>query len=128
VDPKQPGYDGRPLIRWMQQEFPEIPYHHVEEDTYSIVVEKTPQDKSFCTVCSRLRRGILYTKAIELGCNKIALGHHADDAAETLFLNMIHGGKMKGMPARYTSARGSLAVLRPLIFCQESDIAQYAMM
>ena len=121
VDQKQPGYDGSPLIRWMEDEFKEIPYHHVEEDTYSIVVEKTPEDKSFCTVCSRLRRGILYSKAIELGCNKIALGHHADDAAETLFLNMIHGGRLKGMPARYTSARGSLAVMRPLILCQESD-------
>ena len=128
VDQKQPGYDGGPLINWMQDEFPEISYHHIEEDTYSIVVDKTPEDKSFCTVCSRLRRGILYSKAIELGCNKIALGHHADDAAETLFLNMIHGGTMKGMPARYTSARGSLAVLRPLIFCHESDIAEYAAM
>jgi tRNA 2-thiocytidine biosynthesis protein TtcA len=126
VDQKQPGYDGTPLIQWMETEFPEIPYHHVEEDTYTIVVEKTQEDKSFCTVCSRLRRGILYSKAIELGCNKIALGHHADDAIETLMLNMIHGGKAKGMPARYTSKRGSLAVLRPLIFCFESQIAQYA--
>jgi tRNA 2-thiocytidine biosynthesis protein TtcA len=126
VDQKQPGYNGSLLISWMEEEFKDIPYHHVEEDTYSIVVEKTPEDKSFCTVCSRLRRGILYSKAIELGCNKIALGHHADDAAETLFLNMIHGGKLRGMPARYTSARGSLAVMRPLILCQESDIAQYA--
>ncbi|KAL3910600.1 MAG: hypothetical protein SGARI_002042 [Bacillariaceae sp.] len=113
VDQKQPGYDGSPLINWMEEEFPEIPYHHIEEDTYSIVVEKTPQDKSFCTVCSRLRRGILYSKAIELGCNKIALGHHADDAMETLLLNMIHG---------------SLAVMRPLILCQESEIAEYAML
>ncbi|KAG7338484.1 PP-loop domain containing protein [Nitzschia inconspicua] len=126
VDQKQPGYDGTPLIQWMKSEFPEIPYLHVEEDTYSIVVEKTQARKSFCTVCSRLRRGILYSKAIELGCNKIALGHHADDAIETLMLNMIHGGKAKGMPARYTSQRGSLAVLRPLIFCFESQIAQYA--
>jgi tRNA 2-thiocytidine biosynthesis protein TtcA len=128
IDQKQPGYDGTPLIHWMETEFPDVSYHHVEENTYSIVVKKTPNDKSFCTVCSRLRRGILYSRAIELGCNKIALGHHADDALETFMLNMIHGGKAKGMPARYTSKRGSLAVLRPMIFCFEEDIAQYALL
>jgi tRNA 2-thiocytidine biosynthesis protein TtcA len=126
VDQKQPGYDGSPLINWMAEEFPSIPYHHIEEDTYSIVVDKTPEEKSFCTVCSRLRRGILYSKAIELGCNKIALGHHFNDSAETLLMNMIHNGVTKGMPARYTSKRGSLAIIRPLMECFESDIAKYA--
>ena len=126
VDQKQPGYNGSPLVNWMDEEFPSIPYHHIEEDTYSIVVDKTPEEKSFCTVCSRLRRGILYSKAIELGCNKIALGHHFDDSAETLLMNMIHNGVTKGMPARYTSKRGSLAVIRPLMECFESDIAKYA--
>ena len=100
----------------------------MEEDTYSVVVEKTPEDKSFCTVCSRLRRGILYSKAVELGCNKIVLGHHADDAMETLFLNMIHAGQMKAMPARYKSQRGDLAVMRPLMNSMEADIAKYSTM
>lgn len=124
VDQKQPGYDGRPLVEWLEEMG--VTYRIVEEDTYSVVVDKTAPGKSFCTLCSRLRRGILYSKAIELGCNKIALGHHADDCLETLLLNMIHAGQMKAMPARYTSQRGSLAVLRPLITCMEDDIAAYA--
>jgi tRNA 2-thiocytidine biosynthesis protein TtcA len=126
VDQHQPGYDGRPLVTWLDELH--VPFDVVSEDTYSIVMEKTPENKSFCTVCSRLRRGILYSKAMELGCNKIALGHHADDAMETLLLNMLHAGQMKAMPARYTSKRGSLAVLRPLIKSMEADIERYAMM
>lgn len=124
VDQHQPGYDGTLLLQWLKEL--EVPFQVVSEDTYSIVVDKTPENKSYCTVCSRLRRGILYSKALELGCNKIALGHHADDAMETLFLNMLHAGQMKGMPARYTSKRGSLAVLRPLMQSMETDIATYA--
>lgn len=125
VDQRQPGYDGTPLVQWLNEEM-QVPYQVVTEDTYSIVVEKTPEHKSYCTVCSRLRRGILYSKAMDLGCNKIALGHHADDAMETLFLNMLHAGQMKAMPARYTSKRGSLGVLRPLMHSMEVDIAAYA--
>lgn len=125
VDQKQPGYDGTALVDWLAEDV-EVPYRVIEEDTYSIVVDKTEPGKSFCTLCSRLRRGILSSTAIQLGCNKIALGHHADDAAETMFLNMIHSGQMKGMPARYTSKRGSLGVLRPLMYCFEEDIARYA--
>mmetsp|Transcript_31988 Transcript_31988/g.77823 ORF Transcript_31988/g.77823 Transcript_31988/m.77823 type:complete len:351 (+) Transcript_31988:185-1237(+) len=125
VDQKQPGYDGTTLVDWLQEDL-KVPYQVIEEDTYSIVVDKTEPGKSFCTLCSRLRRGILSSTAIQLGCNKIALGHHADDAAETMFLNMIHSGQMKGMPARYTSKRGSLGVLRPLMYCFEEDIARYA--
>lgn len=124
VNQHQPGYDGTPLVEWLKEL--QVPYQIVSEDTYSIVMEKTPENKSYCTVCSRLRRGILYSKAMELGCNKIALGHHADDAMETLFLNMLHAGQMKGMPARYTSQRGSLGVLRPLMQSMEADIATYA--
>lgn len=127
VDQKQPGYDGKPLVDWLENDL-QVDYEVVEEDTYSIVVEKTEENKSFCTVCSRLRRGILYSKAVELGCNKIALGHHADDAMETLFLNMIHAGQMKAMPARYTSKRGSLAVMRPLMNSFESDIERYSVL
>jgi len=124
VDQKQPGYDGQPLVDWLDEL--QVPYKILEEDTYSIVVEKTSPDKSFCTMCSRLRRGILYTTALELGCNKLVLGHHADDSIETLLLNMIHNGQMKAMPPRYTSQRGKLAVMRPLLKCLEDDIALYA--
>ena len=125
VDQKQPGYNGTSLVQWLETEL-NVNYKIVEEDTYSIVLDKTQPGKSYCAVCSRLRRGILYTTALELGCNKIALGHHADDCLETLLLNMLHQCTMKGMPARYTSRRGSLAVLRPLITCKEEDIAEYA--
>lgn len=126
VDQHQPGYDGKPLVHWLRDL--QVPFEIVSEDTYSIVIDKTSENKSYCTVCSRLRRGILYSKALELGCNKIALGHHADDAMETLLLNCLHAGQMKAMPARYTSKRGSLAVLRPLIKSMEADIERYAMM
>jgi len=130
VDQKQPGYDGRPLVEWLEhsykQQYGFVDYRIIEEDTYSVVVNKTAVGKSYCTLCSRLRRGILYSTAMELGCNKIALGHHADDCLETLMLNMIHNGKMGGMPARYTSQRGSLGVIRPLMYCFEDDIRQYA--
>jgi len=124
VDQKQPGYEGAPLVDW----FHELgcDYEILEEDTYSIVVDKTSKGKSFCTMCSRLRRGILYSKALELGCNKLVLGHHADDSLETLVLNMLHVGQLKAMPARYTSRRGKLAVMRPLITCMEDDIEEYA--
>lgn len=124
VDQKQPGYDGAPLLEWLEQM--EVKYEIIEEDTYSIVVDKTKEGKSFCTMCSRLRRGILYTTANKLGCNKIALGHHGDDAIETLLLNMVHSGQMKAMPARYTSERYKLAVMRPLITCLEDTIREYA--
>ena len=124
VDQKQPGYNGTSLVAWLEEL--QVPYRIVEEDTYSIVVEKTPEDKSYCTVCSRLRRGILYSTTMDLGCNKVVLGHHGTDSAETLLLNMLHAGQLKAMPARYTSKRGSLAVMRPLITCLEEDIAAYA--
>jgi tRNA 2-thiocytidine biosynthesis protein TtcA len=130
VNQNQPGYNGTTLVEWLQKEYDDkydfFDYRIVDEDTYSIVVDKTQPGKSFCTVCSRLRRGILYSTALKLGCNKIALGHHADDCLETLMLNMIHGGQMKAMPVRYTSQRGSLAVVRPLMHCFEDEIADYA--
>ena len=121
------------MFEWLQHSYKDrianttrFDYRVIGEDTYSVVVDKTQPGKSYCTLCSRLRRGILYSTAVELGCNKIALGHHADDCLETLLLNMIHGGQMSAMPARYTSQRGSLAVLRPLLECWESEIARYA--
>ena len=124
VDQKQPGYDGAPLVQWFHELG--VDYEIIEEDTYSVVVDKTDSGKSYCTMCSRLRRGILYSKALELGCNKLVLGHHADDSLETLVLNMLHVGQLKAMPARYTSKRGKLAVMRPLITCMEDDIEEYA--
>lgn len=124
VDQKQPGYNGTALVSWFEELG--VQYHVIEEDTYSIVVDKTAPNQSYCTMCSRLRRGILYSTAMELGCNKLALGHHADDALETLMLNMLHAGQLKAMPARYTSRRGQLGVLRPLITCLEDDIREYA--
>jgi len=127
VDQKQPGYNGTSLVKWLEEDL-KVPFLVVEENTYSVVVEKTAPNKSYCAVCSRLRRGIIYSTALELGCNKIVLGHHADDALETLMLNMLHTGQMKAMPARYTSKRGNLAVMRPLIRSMESDIASYAAM
>ena len=87
----QPGYDGTSLVAWLEELG--VEYKIVTEDTYSIVTDKTPENKAYCSLCSRLRRGILYSIAHELGCNKIALGHHGDDSIETLLLNMIHGGK-----------------------------------
>lgn len=124
VDQKQPGYNGTALVNWFEELG--VQYRVIEEDTYSIVVDKTAPNQSYCTMCSRLRRGILYSTAMELGCNKLALGHHADDALETLLLNMLHAGQLKAMPARYTSKRGKLGVLRPLITCLENDIREYA--
>ena len=98
----------------------------LSEDTYSVVKANTPEGKTYCSLCSRLRRGILYTCAHELGANKLALGHHSDDAAETLLLNMIHQGQTKAMPARYYSEERDMHVIRPLMYCFESDILEYA--
>lgn len=120
----QPGYDGTALVEWLESLG--VEYRVVAEDTYSIVTEKTQEGKAYCSLCSRLRRGILYSIAHEMNCNQIALGHHGDDAIETLLLNMIHGGNMKGMPARYYSESRDVHVIRPLIACVESDIAQFA--
>ena len=105
LDQKQPGHDPTPLADWVRSLG--IPFDLVEEDTYSIVVEKTAPTKSYCGLCSRLRRGILYTHTQSVGADRLALGHHRDDALETLLLNMVHQGTMKAMPARYVaSSRG----------------------
>lgn len=124
LDQKQPGYNGAPLEAWLGELGCE--YRIVSEDTYSIVVDKTATGKGYCSMCSRLRRGILYSTAEEIGATKLCLGHHGDDAAETLMLNMLHQGQMKGMPARYYSDSRSKHVLRPLIYCEEADIAAFA--
>lgn len=124
LDQQQPGYNGSPLRAWLE-DFG-APFEILSEDTYSVVRERTAVGKSYCTVCSRLRRGILYTAAARLGCNKIALGHHRDDALETLLMNLFYAGKLQAMPARYTTDDGRFEVIRPLIECAESDIATHA--
>lgn len=124
LDQQQPGYDGAPLKGWLEAFG--APYEIISEDTYSIVKELTPDGGTFCAPCSRLRRGILYSAAERLGCNKIALGHHRDDSIETLMMNMFYSGRLQAMPAIYTTDDQRFEVIRPLIECAEADIAGYA--
>ena len=124
LDQRQPGYDGTPLRRWLEAFG--APFEIVERDTYSTVLRLTPAGKSYCGPCSRMRRGILYTTAERLGCNKIALGHHRDDALETLLLNLFYAGKLQAMPAGYTTDDGRFEVIRPLVECAEADIVEHA--
>jgi len=124
LDQAQPGYDGRALAQWLA-DFG-APHQILREDTYSVVLERTAPGGTYCAVCSRLRRGILYTAAERLGCNKIALGHHRDDSLETLLMNLFYGGKLQAMPAGYTTDDGRFQVIRPLIECAEADIAEHA--
>lgn len=124
LDQGQPGYDGRPLRTWLEASGE--PFEIIEQDTYSTVVDKTQPGKTYCAICSRLRRGILYTHAERLGCNKIALGHHRDDSLETLLLNLFFAGRLQAMPAIYTTDDGRFDVIRPLIECAEQDIIEHA--
>jgi tRNA 2-thiocytidine biosynthesis protein TtcA len=124
LDQGHPGYDGAPLAHWLAEEGFE--HRILRENTYAIVTDKIPEGKTYCSLCSRLRRGILYRVADELGCNKIALGHHRDDALETLLLNLFFAGKLASMPARLTSDDGAHVVIRPLIYCAEEILARFA--
>lgn len=124
LDQVQPGYDGSKLRSWLASFG--VPYEILREDTYSTVVEVTAEGKAFCAACSRLRRGVLYTNAERLGCNKIALGHHRDDAIETLLMNLFYTGRLQAMPAKYTTDDGRFEVIRPLIECAEADIVEHA--
>lgn len=124
LDQVQPGYDGTPLRGWLERFG--APFEILREDTYTAVVAHTPEGKAYCSMCSRLRRGILYTAAERLGCNKIALGHHRDDSLETLLLNLFYSGRLQAMPAGYTTDDGRFRVIRPLIECAEADIAEHA--
>jgi tRNA 2-thiocytidine biosynthesis protein TtcA len=124
LDQAQPGYDGAPLVSWLQAQG--VPFEILREDTYSIVKENTKEGQAYCFLCARLRRGILYAAAERLGCNKIALGHHRDDGLETLLMNLFFAGKVQAMPAKYTTDDGRFEVVRPLIDCGEDDLRAFS--
>jgi tRNA 2-thiocytidine biosynthesis protein TtcA len=124
LDQGQPGYDGTALEAWLREQG----YEHqiVRKDTYQVVTKVIPEGQTYCSMCSRLRRGILYNVAQSLGCTKIALGHHRDDAIETLMLNMMFNGSLSAMPAKLVSDDGRNTVIRPLLYSSEQDIAAYS--
>ncbi len=124
LDQKQPGFPADVLPNYFEKLG--VDYRIVEADTYSIVKEKVPEGKTTCSLCSRLRRGVIYTTAKSLGANKIALGHHRDDIVETLFLNLFFGAKMKAMPPKLATNDKQNIVIRPLAYCTEKDIESYA--
>ena len=124
MDQKQPGFPEHVLPQYLTELG--VPFHIIEKDTYSVVTELVPENKTYCGLCSRLRRGTLYGFAEEIGATKIALGHHRDDIIETLFLNMFFGGKLKAMPPKLLSDDGRNMIIRPMAFCREDDLARFA--
>jgi len=128
LDQQQPGYDGQHLRRWLEGVRDEhgVPFEIVSEDTYSVVTAHVPEGRTYCSLCSRLRRGILYSVAERLGCNKLALGHHREDTLETFLMNLFYAGKMQAMPAKYTTDDKRFEVVRPLLECAEADILAFA--
>ena len=124
LDQKQPGYDPEVLPNYLRSI--DQPFEILEQDTYSVVQRVIPQGKTMCGLCSRLRRGALYTHAERAGFTKIALGHHRDDMVETLFLNMFYHSRLKSMPPKLLSDDGKHVLIRPLAYCKEVDIAEYA--
>ena len=124
LDQKQPGFPEDILPKYLTELG--VPFHIEEQDTYSIVKDKVPEGKTMCSLCSRLRRGILYRVAKDLGATKIALGHHRDDILQTTLLNMFFAGKLKGMPPKLVSDNGEHVVIRPLAYVEEKDLARWA--
>ncbi len=124
LDQGHPGYDGRPLEHWLREHG--YRHHIIHEDTYQLVIDRISEGQTYCSMCSRLRRGILYNLAEKLDCTKIALGHHRDDAIETLMLNLMFNGSLSAMPAKLSSDDGRNIVVRPLLYCAERDLAAYA--
>jgi tRNA 2-thiocytidine biosynthesis protein TtcA len=124
LDQKQPGFPEHVLPEYFESL--NIPYYIVDKDTYSVVKQKVPEGKTTCGLCSRLRRGTLYAFAEEIGATKLALGHHMDDIVETLFLNMFHGARLKAMPPKLRSDDKRNVVIRPMAYCREKDIQQFA--
>ncbi|MDR7308141.1 tRNA 2-thiocytidine(32) synthetase TtcA [Rhodoferax saidenbachensis] len=124
LDQKQPGFPDHILPEYLKNLG--VEYHIETQDTYSIVKKNIPEGKTMCSLCSRLRRGILYNVARKLGCNKLALGHHRDDMLQTFFLNMFFGGKLKGMPPKLASDNGEFIVIRPLAYVAEKDLIRWA--
>ena len=124
LDQKQPGFPEQVLPEWLRARG--VPFHIEEQDTYSIVTGHIEPGKTMCSLCSRLRRGILYRVAGELGCTKVALGHHRDDIVVTMFMNMFFGSRMKGMPPKLVSDDGRNVVIRPLAYVDETDLVRWA--
>lgn len=124
LDQKQPGFPEHILPEYLSKK--DVPFKILNRDTYSIVKEKLPEGATMCSLCSRLRRGTLYTAAEELGCNKLALGHHREDIIETMFLNMFFAGRLEAMPPKYRTDDGKHIVIRPLAYCKEKDIEKFA--
>ena len=124
LDQKQPGFPEEVLPTYLEQI--KVEHKIVQKDTYSVVVEKTLPGQTFCSLCSRLRRGNLYSIADEIGASKIALGHHRDDILETFFMNLFNGARIEAMPAKYLTDDGKHIVIRPLAFCKEKDIEIFA--
>lgn len=124
LDQSQPGWDDAQLREWLEAN--QIPFEILTRDTYSIVKEKIPENKTYCSLCSRLRRGIIYRYARENGFNKVALGHHRDDLIRTLLMSIFYNGTIKSMPPKLLTDDKKQIVIRPLAYCQESDIIEYA--
>jgi tRNA 2-thiocytidine biosynthesis protein TtcA len=124
LDQKQPGFPTEILPDYLSKL--KVDYRILEKDTYKIVIDKTPEGKTMCRLCSRLRRGTLYTAAKELGATKIALGHHREDIIETFFLNLFFSGKLEAMPPKYQTDNGDHIIIRPLAYCKEEDIQRYS--